>query len=212
MTDLNWRELGATLKVPPQVHSPSAFSAVLASALPDLSGKVVIDAGSGAGLITISALSHGAQHVVACDFDAQALSATRRNVELVLGAAALDRLSLFQADFRHLSVVRADIVLANPPQRPEVILDDVEPEDRHLHEGGGVDGLETLRLLLDSVESAELWTTAAGVLPIDEVATARWHRPTRVYAETVPMHPAWVTAGSSLNGDVGVWVFERDSR
>jgi hypothetical protein len=40
------------------------------------------------------------------------------------------------------------LLVVNPPRRPASILEAVEPDQRHLHEGGGPDGLETLRLVL----------------------------------------------------------------
>ena len=44
-----------------------------------LSGRTVIDYGSGSGILGIAALKLGAAHVIAVDIDPQALAATREN-------------------------------------------------------------------------------------------------------------------------------------
>lgn len=41
-----WFDFAAVLEAGPGVHRPSRFSALLASAMADVAGKVVIDAGS----------------------------------------------------------------------------------------------------------------------------------------------------------------------
>jgi methylase of polypeptide subunit release factors len=202
---LDWFEFGSTLSVPEGVHHPSAFSAVLAAALPDLTGRVVVDAGAGAGLITIAALANGASHVVAYEIDPDAIAATRQNVERTVHS--LDRVSSFQGDFRNLGLLNADVVLANPPQRPTRILEAVEDAERHLHAGAGDDGLDVIRLLLSTARSNELYTTAAGVLDLDRLDVPTWGRRERVATTTVPMHPAWSLLGS--DGRVNVWRFVR---
>lgn len=204
-----WLTLGDSLVVPDGVHHPSPFSAVLAAAPITVAGRVVVDAGSGAGLITISALSRGASTVIACDLDAVALAATRANVERVLGASALERLALFQADFTQLGMLRADLVLANPPQRPTAILAAVPAHERHLHTGGGTDGLDAIRTILDHVETSEVCTTAAGVLPVAELQSPRWPHRAIVSTEVAPMNAVWALAGVGETGDVNVWSFSR---
>jgi hypothetical protein len=68
-------------------------------------------------------------------------------------------------------------VLANPPQRPSKNLDAVEPDQRHLHEGGGADGLDALRLLLNHVTAPRLTTTVSSVLDLTRaVNRAGWSR------------------------------------
>lgn len=205
-----WLTLGDSLVVPEGVHHPSPFSAVLAAAPIPVADRVVVDAGSGAGLITISALSRGASAVIACDLDAVALAATRANVERLLGSAALERLSLFQADFRQLGMLRADLVLANPPQRPTAILAAVAAEERHFHTGGGSDGLDAIRTILDHVESREVCTTAAGVLPVEQLQTPRWPQRRIVSSAVTPMNSVWALAGVGETGVVNVWSFSRE--
>ncbi len=204
-----WSEIGARLVVPEGVHHPSPFSAVLAAAPTDVRDRVVVDAGSGAGLITISALSRGARAVVACDLDAAALAATKDNVIRLLGESAAERLSLYQADFRQLGLLRADIILANPPQRPEYILSAVPASERHLHAGAGADGLDAIRLILDYAEVSEVCTTAAAVLPVETFDSPRWPNKRVVSSTVTPMNPVWKLAGVGETGGVTVWSFTR---
>lgn len=207
----HWQTLAATLTAPPGVHLPSAFSCALAAALPDLTGKTAIDAGSGAGLITIAALARGAHHVIALDSDQNALHATRAAVEQILGTTAISRLSLFCSDFRHLNLLNADVVLANPPQRPTRILQLVEPDQQHLHQGGGPDGLNGLRLLMGHTTAPVLITTAATLLDLAPLDThPRWHQRTPIATTDVPLHPAWTELGP--DGQVTIWQFRRRPR
>lgn len=200
-----WHALAATLDVPEGVHRPSPFSAQLATSLPDLTGQVVVDAGSGAGLISLAALAAGADHVIAVDLDLDALAATRANVERVLGDSG--RLSLLQSDFRMLHLVNADVLLANPPQRPARVLEQVPAAERRVHEGGGEDGLDAVRMLLDHACTAQVWTTAAGVLDAGALRHPRWSAPRLESEAHVPMDAVWRVLGD--DDRVTVWRFDR---
>jgi SAM-dependent methyltransferase len=204
-----WLDIAGAFAVAPGVHQPSAFSALLASTLSDVAERTVVDAGSGAGLISLAALRYGARHVVAVDSDAAALAVTAENVERLGGSAARARLSLWQTDFAELGTVRADVLAVNPPQRPVGVLDGVEPGQRHLHVGGGADGLQTVRLVLRHARCAELRTTAAAVLPVTAESlgsTELGWSPPRVLAEaTLPMHPSWQPLTGSPEALVNVW-------
>ncbi|MCS7478256.1 50S ribosomal protein L11 methyltransferase [Umezawaea endophytica] len=203
-----WHRLGAALTASPGVHRPSEFSALLASTLSDVWGRTVLDAGSGAGLIAVAALSAGASHVVALDRDPVALQDTAANVERLLGAAARDRLSLWQADFTQLGVLDADVLAVNPPQRPAHLLDLVEPEHRHLHEGGGHDGLDGVRLVLTHARCHEVRTTAADALPLDALRRT----PRRLTTASLPVHPSWTPLVHAEETKVSVWAFDRSTR
>ncbi|WNV89637.1 50S ribosomal protein L11 methyltransferase [Umezawaea sp. Da 62-37] len=200
-----WYIFGLGLTAGPDVHRPSEFSALLASTLSDVWGRSVLDAGSGAGLITIAALSAGARHVIALDRDEEALRDTAANVERLLGISARERLSLWQADFSQLDVLDADVLAVNPPQRPTELLDAVEPHNRHLHEGGGRDGLDGLRLVLGHARCHEVRSTAADVLPLSTLRRT----PRRLTTTTLPMHPAWRPLVGGDEGKVSVWAFDR---
>lgn len=189
------------------VHRPSEFSALLASTMSDAWGRTVVDAGCGAGLIALAALSAGASHVIAQDRDAAALRDTAANVERLLGASARERLSLWQADFAQLGVLDADVLAVNPPQRPAHLLGDVELENLHLHEGGGRDGLDGLRLVLAHARCHEVRSTAADVLPLDALRRT----PRRLATATLPMHPAWHPLVLGTEAKVSVWAFDRVS-
>ncbi|WP_111657413.1 50S ribosomal protein L11 methyltransferase [Isoalcanivorax indicus] len=56
----------------------------------DLTGKTVLDFGCGSGVLAIAALLLGAERVLACDIDPQALMATRENAALNGVAHRLD--------------------------------------------------------------------------------------------------------------------------
>lgn len=205
-----WLELGTRLSLCAGVHAPSAFSALLSSTMSSCAGLTVIDAGSGAGLVTIAALLGGATQVIAIDNDPAALRVTAHNVAEVLGPAGTDRLTTLELDFADLGGVSADLLAVNPPQRPARILSAVEPDQRHLHEGGGEDGLHTLRLVLAHATTATVRTTAAGALAIADLQTERWAAPTLVTRQLLPLHPAWAELDEAAD-QVGVWEFDTRS-
>jgi methylase of polypeptide subunit release factors len=208
-----WVGIGRELKTDAGVHRPSRFSALLASAMGDCAGQVVVDAGCGAGLVAIAALASGAAHVVAQDYDPACLADTAHNVEAVLGAEARQRLSLWEADWRQIAPLTADVLAVNPPQRPAVLLPDVDEEVLHLHEGGGADGLAGLRMVLGHAATARVRTTAASVLGIPERASElcgqTWASPSVVASAVLPLDPAWRRLRPELADTVDVWEFRR---
>lgn len=204
-----WVAVGRDLESSPAVHRPSSFSALLAATMGDCGGKVVIDAGCGAGLVTLAALSAGAVHVVAQDYDPAALADTARNVERFIGPDARRRLSLWEADWSLLGPMRADLLAVNPPQRPSSLLPEVDPELRHLHEGGGQDGLDGMRLVLAHAGATRVRTTAAGVLKLADAEIPGWSEPLIVASAEIPYDAAWRTIVPSLRDRVSVWEFER---
>jgi methylase of polypeptide subunit release factors len=206
-----WHAYGQRLDTGEGVHRPSEFSALLASTLADSAGLTVLDAGCGAGLISIAALEAGARHVIAMDRDPAALESTAANVRSLLGEDARARLSLWQADFSQLGALAADVLAVNPPQRPDSILGAVDSTERHLHTGAGADGLDTLRLVLANAAAREVRTTAAPALRLGEARfDGAWDAPELVAAETLPVHPAWGEPGD--RAEVGVWTFRRSAR
>jgi ribosomal protein L11 methyltransferase len=76
----------------------------------DLSGKSVLDVGTGSGVLALVARALGAREVVAVDDDADAIEAARENLALNGGAEGID---LRVADFRTLPAQLADVVTAN---------------------------------------------------------------------------------------------------
>ena len=207
-----WHLVGQGLAVPAGVHHPSPFSAELASTVTStpgaVEGRVVIDAGAGAGLITIAALAAGAEHVIATDLDLTALAATRDNVRRILGEDAVGRISLLVSDFRMLHLLNADVLLTNPPQRPTALLEGTDAADRPVHDGAGPTGLGLIELLLDHACTADLITTTAGLLDIATLRVhKRWNGPELLASAHVPMDPVWRTLGD--DDRVNVWRYLR---
>lgn len=205
----SWTTLGSQLEASEGVHRPSTFSAFLAATMADCRGQVVVDAGCGAGLVTVAALTAGARHVVAQDYDAAALADTARNVVKHLGNEARSRLSLWEADWRHLAPMRADVLAVNPPQRPTALLPDVPAEERHLHDGGGSDGLDGIRLVLDHAGSTRVRTTAAATLDLTMLDHHGWREPRSIASALLPFNAAWRRLLPDLRGRVNVWEFTR---
>ena len=207
-----WHLVGQGLAVPAGVHHPSPFSAELATTVAsspaEFDGKVVIDAGAGAGLITIAALVAGADHVIATDLDLNALAATRDNVRSILGDEAVSRISLLVSDFRMLHLLNADVLVTNPPQRPTALLEGTDAADRAVHDGAGPTGLGLIELLLDHACTAEVITTTAGLLDITSLRIHdRWNEPELLASAHVPMDPVWRTLGD--DDRVNVWKYAR---
>jgi ribosomal protein L11 methyltransferase len=77
---------------------------------PQLSGRRVIDVGTGSGVLAIASWKLGAARAVAVDCDADALQNARENLERNGAAGIID---LVEADLGVLHIDLADIVLAN---------------------------------------------------------------------------------------------------
>ncbi|MCL2603622.1 MAG: 50S ribosomal protein L11 methyltransferase [Defluviitaleaceae bacterium] len=70
-------------------------------------GHTMLDAGCGSGILSVIGLLLGAERVAACDIDASAVSAARKNAEL--NPVALDRLCVLHGNIITDDKLRADI-------------------------------------------------------------------------------------------------------
>ncbi len=77
----------------------------------DVRGKTALDIGTGSGVLAIAAWCLGSTHVLAIDYDDDALVSARENVELNHAGGAIDTKALDLADAP--ASVRFDVVLAN---------------------------------------------------------------------------------------------------
>lgn len=79
----------------------------------DISGKIVLDLGCGAGILSLGAVLLGADFVVGVDVDHEALNAAFRN-SLHLGFNAYSHVTYLCSDIRSLNI-HGDTVIQNPP-------------------------------------------------------------------------------------------------
>ncbi len=82
-----------------------------------------------------------------------------------------------EADWRQLGPMAADLLAVNPPQRPTALMPDVPHDQRHLHDGGGADGLDGIRLVLAHTTATRVRTTAAAPLGMGARRFDGWSAP-----------------------------------
>lgn len=78
----------------------------------DMEGQVVLDLGTGCGVLAIAAALAGAKHVVATDINPDALEATRRNAEK---HSVSDKIETFKSDLFQIVSGKFDRIIANLP-------------------------------------------------------------------------------------------------
>lgn len=120
------------------VYEPQEDSYLLRDALPtDLSGKNVLEIGSGSGIISIEAAKRGA-NVVAVDLNPAAVKATR-----TAASEAGVSLVVVEGDlFESVADERFDLILCNPPYLPN------DPQDPDIALDGGPNGWEFIERFL----------------------------------------------------------------
>lgn len=144
---------GLEFEVGPDVLIPRAETeALVETGLAEIEtvpgAATVIDIGTGSGAVAVSvALYAPTAHLVAIDVSRRALAVARSNASR-LGAEVE-----FAQGHLAAAVGRADIVLANLPYIPTLVLATLEPEVRdwepRLALDGGPDGLRLIRELVD---------------------------------------------------------------
>jgi ribosomal protein L11 methyltransferase len=90
-------------------HATTRLCAALLQRL-DIAGMTVLDVGTGSGVLALVARALGASAVVAVDDDPDAIESARDNLVLNGGG---DGIELRVGDFRGMSDLRADVVIAN---------------------------------------------------------------------------------------------------
>lgn len=196
------------MRVSPGVHAPSSFTQALVTVLPRVDGLDVVDAGCGAGSLTVALLRRGAMHVSASDIVPAALADTLANAGRHADPA---RVTTLLAPWEGLGDVNADLLVANPPQCPRAVWEQLAAEERAAG-AGGEDGLEALAAILAATRAARVITsistlTTGDLAPLAErCGFAR----AQVLADELIAHDAvWERAGWLETARVRVWELER---
>jgi methylase of polypeptide subunit release factors len=187
------------------VHAPSAFSALLVDALPDPHGLVCVDAGCGAGLVTVSLLRRGARSVFGFDKDRYAVADARANVARLAPDPRRARLRI--GGFAELSGEPCDMLVCNPPQRPRALWDDLERSEQRAHFVAGDDGLGAVRLVLMLTAAPHaIFSLSSITCPDASALAAEFGREARLLGERPVQHdPVWGRISASLLMPARVW-------
>jgi methylase of polypeptide subunit release factors len=196
------------IRVSPGVHTPSPFTQALMAALPHVDGLDVIDAGCGAGAVTVALLLRGAAHVSAWDIVPAAVDDTLENARRHADAS---RVTPHLGSFELLADDPADLLVTNPPQRPRVVWEHLPADARGIG-AGGEDGLEPLETIVASTRATRVITSISTLTAADLAPVAARHGFTRTSLladEPVAHDPVWRHAGSLAAARVRVWELAR---
>ena len=174
------------------------------AALPRVDGLEVIDAGCGAGAVTVALLRRGAAHVSAWDIVSAAIEDTLENVRRHADPA---RVTPHLGSFDHLAEEDADLLVTNPPQRPRSVWEQL-PADARGVGAGGEDGLEKLELILASTRAPRVITSISSLTAPDLAPLARRHgfEQASMLADVPGAHdPIWRYAGDLEGARIRVW-------
>jgi methylase of polypeptide subunit release factors len=187
------------------VHAPSAFSALLVDSLPDPGGLVCVDAGCGAGLVTVSLLQRDAREVFAFDKDRYAVADARGNVARL--APDPHRAHLRIGGFAELSGEPADLLACNPPQRPKALWADLPRSEQRPFFVAGDDGLGAVRLVLMLTPAPRACFSLSSITCPDASAlAAEFGREAHLLGERLVQHdPIWGRISSELLMPARVW-------
>lgn len=107
---------GINLRVNKDVFSPDPemtnSSLILLKSLPDLTGKSVLDIGTGTGILAVYAALNGASTVTAVDIDPNALANAQENVVL---HGLQDKVQVLHSNVFDAITSKYDLILANLP-------------------------------------------------------------------------------------------------
>jgi SAM-dependent methyltransferase len=187
------------------VHAPSAFSELLVDAMPDPHDLVCVDAGCGAGLVTVSLLRRGAREVYAFDKDRYAVSDARANVARLAPDPRRARIRI--GGFAELSDEPCDMLLCNPPQRPRALWADLERPAQRPFFVAGEDGLGAVRLVLMLTSApCAIFSLSSITCPDATSLAAEFGREAHVLGERLVQHdPIWGRISEELLMPARVW-------
>lgn len=196
------------------VHEPSAFSALLVDSLPDPGGLVCVDAGCGAGLVTVSLLRRGAREVFAFDKDRYAVADARANVARLTPDATRAHVRI--GGFAELSGEPCELLACNPPQRPEALWADLPRSRQRPYYVADHDGLGAVRLVLSLTPApCAIFSLSSITCPDASAIAAEFGREAQLLGERLVQHdPVWGRLSDELLVPARVWalVTPRTSR
>jgi methylase of polypeptide subunit release factors len=193
------------------VHAPSPFSELLVDSLPDPTGLACVDAGCGAGLVTVALLRRGAREVFAFDKDRYAVADARQNVARLAPDPRRARIRI--GGFAELSGEPCDMLVCNPPQRPKALWADLERAAQRPFFVAGDDGLGAVRLVLGRTPAPRAIFSLSSIVCADasELA-AEFDREAHVLGERLVQHvPVWQRISPELLAPARVWEFSARS-
>jgi methylase of polypeptide subunit release factors len=187
------------------VHAPSAFSVLLVEALPDPEGLACVDAGCGAGLVTVSLLRRGASSVFGFDKDRYAVADARANVARLAPDPRRARLRI--GGFAELSGEPCHMLVCNPPQRPKPLWDDLPRAGQRPFFVAGDDGLGAVRLVLMLTSAPRaIFSLSSIVCPDATALAAEFGREAHLLGERTVQHdPVWARIAPALAAPARVW-------
>jgi methylase of polypeptide subunit release factors len=193
------------LRVSAGVHAPSPFSVLLVDSLPDPHDLVCVDAGCGAGLVTVALLQRGAREVFAFDKDRYAVADARANVARLTPEPQRARIRI--GGFAELSGERCDMLLCNPPQRPRALWADLERSAQRPFFVAGHDGLGAVRLVLTLTPAPRaIFSLSSLVCPDASEIAAEFGREAHLLGERPVQHdPVWGRISKELLMPARVW-------
>jgi methylase of polypeptide subunit release factors len=187
------------------VHAPSAFSALLVDSMPDPSGLVCVDAGCGAGLVTVALLRRSAREVFAFDKDRYAVSDARQNVARLAPDPRRARIRI--GGFAELSGEPCEMLLCNPPQRPRALWDDLPRGEQRPFFVAGDDGLGAVRLVLSLTPAPRaIFSLSSITCPDASPIAAEFGREAHLLGERPVQHDSiWGRIADELYAPARVW-------